>query len=500
VSTNLKQLFGKTGQILKSGQTLSQRTVRGGAWMLGLRIIERLLGLVRTVVLARILSPGDFGVIGVALLAMSALETFSQTGFEVALIQRKENIRAYLDTAWTVQLIRGLLLFSVLLVIAPLVALFFNNPESTMIIRAVAVVQLFKGLTNIGVVYFQRDLEFNKQFAYHFSGTFANLVVAVIAALLWRNVWALALGLVTGQIVGCALSFLTHPYRPKLYIDWQKACEIFRFGKWVLATNIVVFLAVNGDDALLGRMLGTTALGLYQVAFRFANLATTEVTRVVSQVTLPAYSKLQDNLERLRSAFLKTLEFTVFTATPVAVGVLFLGPDFARIFLGEKWTPMVIGLQILAVSGLIRSIVATGGPLFNAVARPHLNFWMNLVRVSMMAVMVFPLTKHWGLAGTSVAVLIGISADIPIWLYNSLRITKGNLSSLLGQLFYVLLVSLAMGLPIFVLRQLLSHVGILEFAALCIASTASYLGLSLLLWKRFHRGPVRMIQEIILSM
>jgi lipopolysaccharide exporter len=499
LSLDLKRLFVGFKQTLEPGETLSQRAIRGGAWMLALRVAERLLGLVRTVVLARMLTPDDFGVLGVALLAMSALETLSRTGFDVALIQKKDNIREYLDTAWTIQVIRGLLLAIVLLIAAPLVARFFDSPEAIVIVRAMAAVELLKGLANTGVIYFQRDLEFSKQFVYQFSSTFANLTVAIIAALLWRNVWALALGLVTGQVVRCTLSFLMHPYRPRLYVNWRKGREIFGFGKWVMATGIVVFCAVNGDDILLGKLLGTAALGLYQMAYLFANLATTEVTHVISRVALPVYSRLQDDPQRLRSAFLKTLQTTLFLSAPVSAGVLLLGPDFTRVFLGEKWTPMVIGLQILAVSGLIRAIAATGGPLFNAVSRPHLDFWMNLMRVGVMAVTVFPLTKYWGLAGTSLAVLLGILASIPIWWRSSLQIIGEGTPFLLRRFTDILLILLAMGIPVLVLKHLLTHIGLLEFVALALLAAAGGVGLFGLLWKYSHRGPVEMIREAILS-
>jgi len=500
LNADLKRVLARFKWALEPGETLSQRTMRGGAWMLVLRVVERVLGLVRTVLLARLLVPDDFGVMGVALLAMSALETASQTGFDIALIQKKGEIREYLDTAWTIQVIRGLVLFGVLLVAAPLVARFFDSPESIAITRAIAIVELLKGLTNTGVIYFQRDLEFSRQFAYQFSGTFANLAVAVSAALLWRNVWALALGLVVGQIVRCILSYLMHPYRPRLYVNWQKGREIFGFGKWVTATGIVVFLAVNGDDILLGKLLGTAALGLYQMAYLFANLATTEVSHVMTQVALPAYSRIQDDRDRLQSAFLRTLETTLFLATPVSAGVLLLGPDFTRIFLGEKWTPMVLGLQILAVSGLLRAVVATGGPIFNAVSRPHLNFWMNLVRLGVMAAAVFPLTRYWGLTGTSLAVLLGMVADIPIWWHSSLQIVGEGGSVLLRRFADVVLVFLAMGVPVLVFKSLLAPVGVLEFVVLTLLSAAGGGGLFWTLWKYFRRGPVGMIREVILSM
>jgi len=164
--------------------------VRGGFWVFALRILDQLFKLVRTIVLARLLAPKDFGLFGIALLAMSALETFSQTGFQQALIQTKRDIRPYLDTAWTVQAIRGTVLALILFGIAPYVAAFFGEPAAVSLLRVLGLSILFQGFANIGVVYFQKELEFHKQFAYQLSGTPVDLVVAITAAVLLRSAWA----------------------------------------------------------------------------------------------------------------------------------------------------------------------------------------------------------------------------------------------------------------------------------------------------------------------
>ena len=165
--------------LTKPEGSLSQRTVRGGLWMFLLRIIQQLFGLARLIILARILAPHDFGLMGIALLTMATLETFSQTGFQAALIQKKEDIESYLDAAWTVLIFRGLLLFGILYFAAPFVASFFNTPEAKPIIQVIGFSVLLQAFTNIGVIYFQKELEFNKEFTYQFAGTLVDFIVAV---------------------------------------------------------------------------------------------------------------------------------------------------------------------------------------------------------------------------------------------------------------------------------------------------------------------------------
>jgi lipopolysaccharide exporter len=178
------------------GKGLYQRAVRSGIWVFSLRIFERALSVVKLVVLARILVPNDFGLMGIALLAMTCLETFSQTGLQQALIQKKEGTEKYLDVAWTFLLIRNLAIFAILFIGAPYIAMFFDTPKVTPIMRIIGIFLLFGGpggiggFANIGVLYFQKEPEFNKQFIYHLTGTLADFIVSVTAAIVLRSVWA----------------------------------------------------------------------------------------------------------------------------------------------------------------------------------------------------------------------------------------------------------------------------------------------------------------------
>lgn len=404
----------KARLLLQPGEGLYQRTIRSGFWVFALRITEQLFNIVRLIILARVLAPNDFGLMGIALLALAGLETFTQTGFQQALIQKKEDISSYLDTAWTVMLLRNILLCVILFFTAPYIALFFGTPAAVGIIRAIGFSLLLGGsggiggFVNIGIIYFQKELEFNKEFLWRVSGTLADFIVSVATALILKSVWALVCGLLAGNFVRLVMSYYTHPYRPRLRFDRAKSRELFGFGKWIFCSSILTFLVTQGDKILVGRLLGAAALGLYQMAYNISNAPATEITHVISQVTFPAYAKLQDNLPGLRDAYLKTLQFTTLFSVPFAIGIFVLAPEFTIIFLGDKWLPMVPAMQALALAGLIRSIAATTGPVFQAVGKPKIDTIWQVIRLIIMAVLIFPLTINWGISGTSVAVCLSI--------------------------------------------------------------------------------------------
>ena len=225
----------------------------------------------------------------------------------------------------------------------------------------------------------------------------------------------------------CITSYFIHPYKPKFDFHLGKAKELFGFGKWILGSSILVFLLTQGDDIFVGKLLGATALGLYQLAYRISNMPATEITHVISQVTFPAYSKLQDNLPKLREAYLRTLQLTAFLSIPIAGLIFVLAPDFTRIFLGEKWMPMVPAMQVLAIWGLIRSIGATTGPVFQGVGRPEITAKLQLIQLVLMIVLIYPLTIQLGILGTSAAIVIAAIIANIVGYYMILEITKCGL-------------------------------------------------------------------------
>ena len=467
---------------------LRTRVVRGGFWVLAIRITGQLFRLARTIVLARLLAPADFGLFGIALLAMSALETFSQTGFGAALIQKKGDTKSYLDTAWTVQVIRGIILALIAFTIAPYVAVFFNAPAAKPILQVIAFSMLLGGFSNIGVIYFQKELEFHKSFVLGLSGTLADLSVAIPAAFLLRSVWALVFGLLAGNIVRLMLSYFIHPYRPRLAFNKQQFKELFGFGKWVFVSTIIGFLVLEGDDVFVGRFLGVTALGFYQLAYRIGNLPSTEYAKTIAQVAFPTYTKLQDNPGQLRRAYLETLQLTTFISVPFALGIFIMAPDFTKIFLGEKWIPMIPALQILALAGLVRSIANTTGYVVLAVGKPKILTKWFFVRLIVLIVLLYPLTVRWGIAGASLAVLASIVTSTIGYNAMVIKITKSELITVIKEISIPLVNAIVMVLGIFFLLTTVETVNIWGFITTIIVGILTYLSATFLSVKLLNYG------------
>ncbi len=479
-------------------ESLSHSVVKGGLWVFAIRLTERVFYLVRLIILARILAPHDFGLLGIAMLTMSTLDSFSQTGFRTALIQKKEEIKTYLDSAWTVGIVRGIILFAILFFLAPYAAVFFNTPQAKLIIQVVGFSFLLHAFTNIGVVHFQKELEFSKLFIYRLSGILVDFIVAVSAAFILKSVWALVFGLLAGNIVRLFLSYIIHPHKPHISFDIDKLKELFGFGKWVLVSSVLVFLITQGDDAFVGKFLSVTMLGFYQMAYRIANIPATEITHVISQVTFPAYSKLQDNIPNLREAYLKTLQVTTFLSIPITGLIFVLAPDFTMIFLGEKWMPIVPAMQVLVIAGLIRSIAATTSTVLYAVGKPGIDTKLQIISLFVLSSLIYPLTVKWGIFGSSLAVFFSFFVTNIGVSFFGIKITKCRLIDFVNTILCPLSNGTVVVLLILWAKTTMS-VGVFGFIMFVFMGTFAYLFLTFLSDKFFNYKIRALLKERINS-
>lgn len=402
-------------RLFSPATSLPHRAARAGFWALALHIADRTFLLVRTVILARLLTPDDFGLFGIALLTLTAMSTFTRTGFEPALIQREGDLRPYIDTAWTANVIRGFALAILLFVLAPLVGDFFDEPQCVPFLRFLGLSLICQGLTNTAVICFQKNLEFNKEFAFRLSGSVADLLISVTTALLFRNAWALLLGFTAGDIVRLIVSHVAVSYHPRFRLEKQKLSNLLGFGSWIWLTGIMFLVWGNGNSVVVGKVVGVAALGLFQMARRIPQLALQGLAAAIAKVAFPAYVEMQSDLDRLRNGYVRIAGFSMALCFPIGFGIITVGSDFVRIFLGEKWLAMVPALMIVTGGGLIALITSTGRSVFMGRGSPEVAFQMQSAAAATVMVLAFPLTSLWGLTGAALTVVLSSLAMSVVW-------------------------------------------------------------------------------------
>jgi O-antigen/teichoic acid export membrane protein len=445
-------------------ESLSPKVIRSGLWSLGGNWLIRGLGIIKMIILARLLAPIDFGVIGLSTLAIYLFNVFSETGLESALIQKNKIGRAELDSVWTLKLIRGLILFTLLFVSAKWFALYFNNATLDSVLKAIAIVFILGGLVNVGVVFFQRDLEFKKKVRLELASEIVGAVVTILLAFWLRNIWALVLGNIALGVTKCIGSYCMHSYRPRLYWNWSIAKNLLNFGKHIYWISIVTFIVTSGDDALVGKILGLTVLGFYTMAYNIANIPVSSLAGIIGRISFPAYSILQKEPVRLSEAFSKIVEAALLFLTPLTVLIILLAKDFTIIFLGEKWLPIVPVLRILSLLGFFRGLANVFSPIHLAVNRPEIQSRNKTIELILFLLLVYPFTVKWGLVGTSWAVTTVYIVSAVINILSCLSIVPKILSILLNASWVPLLASFGLMISTWITHRSLSAVdGLIQF-------------------------------------
>ena len=463
---------------LKPNTDVFTLAVKGGVWLLMLRLATILMVFVKLVVIGRLLGPAYIGLLGIAMLVLAILNTFTQIGFAAALIQKKEDIKSYLDTAWTLGIIRAVLLITALYLLAPYAARFFDEPQTVNIIRVISLTFLLDAFNNIGVTYFHKELNFKKEFFYRSSATLADAAVAIGIAVVYRNVWALVAGKLAGSCMKLATGYLMHPYRPKFAIDAKKARELWRFGKHIMGASILRFFIIQGDDIVLAKMLGAPVLGLYRYAYRISNMVATEISDMIAQVAFSAYSKLQDNKDKLRAGYFKTIQVVSLIVFPIAGGIIVLAYELTHVVLGDQWLPMVPAMQILCVLGLLKCFQRA--PAFKAVGRPDVISKLSFIRFAVLVLTIYPLTKKLGMAGTSLSVLIACLSSQPFAFYCLQKLIGAKFKDVAKLLSFPVAATLIMMLCVFAVKSAFDTIGLVSlFFLVCLGAVVYFVSICL---------------------
>ena len=483
---------------------LLERAVKSGFWVFLSQVIIILSFFVKIVILARLLSPRDFGLFGVALLTLGILKIFARPGFELALIQKKENINSYLNSAWTVIIMRGLALFLIIFFIAPVITFYFQAPDALPFIQLIGLTLLIKSFNNIGFVFYDKELQFKKRFIFNFSGVLVDFIITVAGVIIWRNVWPIVIGKLAGYTVQCFMTYCLHPYRPRLSSEFGKARELWSFGKWILISGILSFLVINIDDFFVGILIGIEILGFYQLAYKISNVPATELTVVINQVTFPTFSKLQDDLSKLREAYFKVFKIISFSSFFAGGLILVFAYDFIMIILGEKWFPIIIAMQILALWGILRSLWQTTAPVFRSIGKPRIITIILSIELIIIAISIYPLTiiMQYGIVGTSISVFLSVLIANFITYYILIKEIKCKKWEFFKLIVLPMINAIIMILAVLLIRTHwiesygfieINYIGLLELGFMVAIALLLYLGITLIYEKIFD---YKLIKEL----
>jgi O-antigen/teichoic acid export membrane protein len=462
-------------------EPLSKKVVKGSIWMIGLRWSMRLLGFVSTVILARLLTPDDFGLIAMSVIATGFVMALTEAGSAQALIRHPDPQAVHYNTAWTINVLLGLSAGLVIALMAPLAPLYFNDPRITGVLLVTALSTALAGFTNIGTAEFRRDFQFGRQFWLQFWPRIAGFAVTVTLAVTLRSYWALIIGWLAATIAQVFVSYVMHPYRPRFSLAARG--EMLGFSAYTSLGSLAWFLEQRLDQLVLGGIVRPATLGLYYLAANLAEMATRELVAPISPVVYSAYSRIHADGERMMIAVRKSVGAAALLGVGASLGLYAVAREFILSIYGWHWASGAPLLQILALSALGACIRTVTLPLLTAQGRQRLTAaasWGQVLGLAVLLPVAWRLDGVEGVAGLRAAaeiVAAGVSMTLAFAPY------KGLLGGVLRSFARPLAAGLVMVAAVRASQSLLPLDPIPSLLLNVPLGALVYVGVVLLLWR-----------------
>jgi O-antigen/teichoic acid export membrane protein len=399
---------------------LRARVLNGLAWKFVSQLVLQGSRVVVAVVLARLLAPHDYGLAGMALVFATLVLVFSDLALGAALVQRRELSEADRSTVFWTGLGAGLAFTLIGVAISGPVADFYGQPEVQPLFAALSLSFVVTSLGTTQSALLTRELRFRSLELRMMAGTLAGAVVGIVAAARGYGAWAVIAQQLTLATVSTLLLWLVCPWRPRLTFSRASLRDLGGFSGNVFGQRLLYYLHLNADKVLIGRVLGPAALGAYSLAYNIMLVPFSRISVPIAEVLFPAFSRLQDQPQRMASAWIRASRFVGAISIPALAGLIGVAPDFVRVVLGEAWAPATPVLQILAWVGLLQSLQTLNGNILQALDRTG-----TLLRYSVVFfaanVAAFVLGLRWGIVGVAACYAVSSTLVEPIYTWVTAR-------------------------------------------------------------------------------
>lgn len=411
-------------------KSLKQRTINSGIWVLSGRVSSQALRLVSNLILTRLLIPEMFGVMAIVTIFMMGINMFSDVGLQQNIVQsRRGEDKAYMNTAWTIQIIRGGVIFALALVFSitlyylgqsgllPIDSVYADD-QLPFLLAMVSITAIISGFNSINLLVLNRRLMIGRTVMINLISQVVGLVIMVVAAWYWREIWIL----VVGGLISAAIKMMLSHHRSlgeKNQLKWDKSCvsEIISFGKWIFLSSILGFLLAQGDRLLLGLWVSPEMLGIYTIAFFLAMALKEVLQQVVSSVFYPMLSEIvREKPDQLKHVYYQIRAkidfFSMVTAGFMASGgrliIDFLYDD--RYF-EAGWMLEILSLSIVFIG------YSLAGTCLMAKGNAKSNMMLTLIATVFLYVSLPFAYIHYGLYGAVIAIALNYVIDIPSTFY-----------------------------------------------------------------------------------
>jgi len=469
---------------------LKQKTLRGIFWSYLSFIGGKGLTFLTTIILARLLLPEQFGLIGYCLIAIQYLDILNSAGIDSSLIARRENLEEAANAAFVANILLGAISFGLTWIIAPSIAAFFKTAEIVPVLRVLGLSLPISGLGLVPDALLHRQLRFRTILIPDMSRNFMKGLVSISLALFGMGVWSLVWGQIAGVFTGTVLAWVLAGWRPTWRFNSEATHAIASYGFHIVLIEIAGAFRNNVDYLLVGRMLGAAALGYYTMSFRIPELLIRSLNNVIGNVSLPMLAVTQSDHGKLRSFYFGYLRYLTIFVAPIAIGLAMTAPIFIPLFLSETWQSAVIPTTFISLALGIGALGYVPGVLYKAVSRPEILNRLALIKIPI-AVFILWFSTRWGINGVAagqIAIsIISVSLDSLIANY----IMRYRIRDLLKAVVPAIFAALIMAISLFIV-DLLPFSGFLELILKTLIGALVYFGVLWLVARETVSKGIRM--------
>jgi O-antigen/teichoic acid export membrane protein len=383
--------------------------MRGAFWATLTLYLGKVVGFFATLILAAILPAVDFGVYALVFLIYNAMLLLADLGLRHALIYFEGDRKRLVDTVFTFLVAIDITLYIALFFGAPLLADYFGEPQLTELLRVIGIGVIFSAYSATCAALLEKDLDFKRKLLPELLPRVVQLFVCVGVALAGGGVWSFIAGHVAQAVLEATGYAIVSPRRPGFAWATREAKQLIGYAGPIIVSSILLFVFTNLDDAIIGKVLGTSVLGFYYFAYRLSNFPATNISWLAGRIAFPSYSMLKDDIVGLRKAFVTTTRLVSLLVFPASAIILIFAPPALALVYGEKWGPSVPVMMILVAFGLLRALFGYYGSVFFALGRPARILPMVIVWIVLGFVPIVPVAERWGVEGISVLLTLAVA-------------------------------------------------------------------------------------------
>lgn len=395
----------KPGMAEPAPLRLRQRILQAGGWAGAGFVLDKVIAAIQLMVVARLLSPADFGVMAASATIILAFMTISELGVESALIAKAEVNREDLAVAWTIAIVRGVAMAVCVWTTADVIGQVMQMPQLASLLRVHAWLLVLQGLQSPAMALVAKSLNLRLRATMDLVRRVIEAGAIITLALWLGNVWALLLGQLLGMCVGSLLSFWVAPFKPRLSLYGPAREYLWSYGKHLNVTTLCIFAVMSGGELVIGRMLGQDSLGLYQIALAIPLLLGVRATLLIHQISMPTYALLQLDRPGVLRVFELQMGLVGFIFLPLAATVALFAPVIVPVAFGPQWLAIVDPLRVLCLYAVCAGYSSVMTALHYGANRPDLQMKSWMGQCLFYTVAIVPLTMTYGLTGAAAALV-----------------------------------------------------------------------------------------------